>query len=248
MDNLENITPWDIIGVIADIQTSFTENFKVLEKKYPWGPRDARLNVFYSCLELAAHARLSIGVICFAKESGLNNKDWWVKWLAYSPESFRRIDKFDLYVDDKFRQYSHRVREQLLVNTQIYIESFLRNLGRQFSIDEKEFWKLKKKLLEETLSLTPIELEPLVIYQHLKNSLHNKGLHYNTFYPSLEYTLGTYKFYFKHHTVVQLSWQHIRELLIAISLLLLKIIDGLPQVANLSSFDDGNVTILRDPE
>jgi hypothetical protein len=124
----------------------------------------------------------------------------------------------------------------------------LRNLGRQFSIDEKEFWKLKKKLLEETLSLTPSELEPLVIYQHLKNSLHNKGLHYNKSYPNLEFTLGSYKFHFKHHTVVQLSWQHIRELLIAISLLLLKIIDGLPQVANLSSFDDKNVVILRDSD
>lgn len=241
----QQISLWDIIGVIADIQTSFTENFKRLEKKYDWTLRDARLQVVFNCCDLAANARLNIAILGYTKSNGLTEKEWWQKWCGYSPESFHRIPKFELYVDDKCRQYTHRVQEQLIVTTQIYIEAFLRNLARQFNIDENKFWSLKKKFLVNTLKLNQDELIPLTVFQYLKNSLHNKGLHYDTNYPDQEFEINGYSFNFKHNDIVKISWDHIKELIIANSDLLYKIIDR-SDVSSLPSFTDKNVVVLTD--
>ena len=151
--NIKNkISLWEIIGYIADIQLSFIENFKIIESKYKWTFPDARLQVLFNCCDLSANARLNISVLGYAKSNGLSEIEWWVKWAAYSNAAFTKIPKFELYVDDKCRQYIHRVQEQLMTTTQIYIESFLRNLARQFNIDENQFWRLKKKFLERFLN------------------------------------------------------------------------------------------------
>lgn len=47
---------YDIIGFIADVQTSFTENFKTLQNKYDWKVPDARLLVLLNCADVAANA------------------------------------------------------------------------------------------------------------------------------------------------------------------------------------------------
>ena len=155
------ISVWDIIGVIADIQTSYTDNFKALESKYAWDLPDARLQVLFNCCDLAANARLNIAILMFAKANGLSNKDWWENWCAYPQQAFKRIPDFNLYVDDKCRQYTHRVQEQLMFNCQIYIESFIRNLARKFGIDENQYWNLKNQFLINILNFNQVELEPL---------------------------------------------------------------------------------------
>lgn len=240
----KEITWWDIIGVTADIQTSFTENYKELVDKYNWKLPDARVQVFYNNMDLAANARLNIGLIGFAVNEGID-KEWWAKWLGYSPEAFKKIPDFDTYIKDKCRQYTHRVQEQLMINTNIYIEGFLRNLSRQFSINENELWKIKKRLLEEKLGLTKEELKPITVYQHLRNSLHNKGVHYNEKYPKEQFEINGYEYYFEHNKVVMTSWNHIKELIVANSELLFKIINN-PKVNSLPSFDEKNVVVIKD--
>jgi len=241
----EKITWWDIIGLIADIQTSFTENYKKLIGKYKWSVPDARALVLINCMELSANARLSMGMIGYTTSNGMDTKDWWEKWCGYSPHSFNGIPNFKVHVDDKCRQYSHRIQEQLMITTYVYIESFLRNLARQFEINEKELWKIKEALLQNILLFSKDDLKPLVIYQYLRNSQHNKGIHYNEKYPNMEFDLNGYKFIFKHNTIVMISWDHIKELLIANSELLYKIIDN-PKVSTLRKFDERNIVILRD--
>ncbi len=132
-----------------------------------------------------------------------------------------------------------------MVTAQIYIESFIRILARQFNIEEKEFWKLKKKFLEDTLKISLDDLKPISIFQNLKNSLHNKGLHYNENYSDLEFEIKGQIFNFSHNEIVKISWDHIKELLIAISDLLFKIIDN-SKVSGLKSFNEENVVILTD--
>jgi hypothetical protein len=59
MEIRSQITAWDIVGVIADIQTSFTENYKKLESKYEWRlSDDARLQVIFNCGDLANSTNL----------------------------------------------------------------------------------------------------------------------------------------------------------------------------------------------
>ena len=242
----KDLSLFDIIGFIADIQTSFTENYKRLENKYDWKLPDARLSVLYNCLDVSANARLSVGLLACAKSYGLSDKDWWGKWALYDASvAFNRCPDFKIFVDDKCRQYIHRVQEQLLTTIQIYIESFLRNLGRQFDINEVYFWKLKEKLLEKILKFKNDELAALSAYQHLRNSLHNRGIHFNENYPDLELDINGYKFIFKHKESIKISWEHIRALLIANSDLLNKIIDS-SKVSRLVSFNDQNVVILTD--
>jgi hypothetical protein len=240
------ITAWDILGIIADVQTSFTENFKRLESKYNWLlAEDARLQIVFNCSDLAANARLSIAILYFSKSNGMVSQDWWQKWAAYSDKSFSRISDFKLYVDDKSRQYIHRIQEQLLITSQIYIESFLRSLGRQFGIDENQFWKLKERLLEKKLKFNKEELLALAASQYLKNSLHNKGLHYDPLNNEKEFVIDGYSFSFRHNMPIQISWDHIKALLIANSELLYKIIDS-SQVSSMPSFSDKNIVILTD--
>lgn len=241
----EKISLWDIIGVIADVQTGFTEKFKKLQKDNAWTLPDARLQVMFNCLELAANARLSIAILASAKSNGLSSKDWWEKWAGYSPLSFDNIPNFTLYVEDKSRQYVHRVQEQLQTTTQIYTESFLRNLARQFNITEVEFWRLKKSLLEDTLGFNQDDLKSIIVFQHLKNSLHNKGLHYNEKRPTLSFEINGLIFDFTHGQPVMISWDHIKELLLANGEFLLQVIENL-KVRRLLSFNERNVIILTD--
>jgi len=247
MEISDKITMWDIIGVIADIQTSFTEHYKTLELKYDWSlSEDARLQIVFNCCDLAANSRLSIAILGFTKTNGMLTQEWWEKWAGYNKGSLLNIPDFKLYVDDKGRQYIHRIREQLLVTTQIYIESFIRNLAREFEIDENLFRELKRKFLIEILNLSEEELTPITVFQHLKNSLHNKGIHYDKKYSEdKNYEINGYSFNFKHTSPIIISWQHIRELLIANSNLIFKIIEN-PKVSELKSFTDKNVTILDD--
>ena len=170
---------YDIIGFIADVQTSFTENFKTLQNKYNWKVPDARLLVLLNCADVAANSRMGVGLLAFARANGLDSKEWWKKWTYYdSDRSFHCWSDFKTYTDDKSRQFIHRIQEHLLITIQVNTESFLRNLARQFQMDYNQFWRLKKDFLQGVLNLGSDELEPLSAYQHLRNSLHNKGLHY----------------------------------------------------------------------
>lgn len=246
MEIRDQITAWDIVGIIADIQTSFTENYKKLESKYNWSlSNDARLQVIFNCCDLAANARLSMAILYFSKSNGMLSQDWWQKWAGYSDKAFTRVPDFKVYADDKSRQYIHRIQEQLLIAAQIYIESFLRSLGRQFGIDENQFWKLKTALLETKLKFEKEDLVPITVSQYLKNSLHNKGLHYDSVNQEKEFSIDKYNFAFKHNDPVKISWDHIKALLIANSELLYKIIDT-PLVSTLPAYSDKNVVILTD--
>jgi len=238
---------YDIIGAVADVQTSFTENFKALQSKYHWKATDARLQAFFQCCDVAGNARLSLALLSSAKANGMETKDWWQKWAFYHNDAFNRWPQFKTFVDDKSRQFVHRVQEQLLVSIQIYVESFLRNLARQFNIDKKEFWQLKRDFLENILGFTKDDLVPLTVYQHLRNSLHNKGMHHNTNYPELSFNLGGYTFCFKHGEAVKSSWEHIRELQIANSNMLLRICEH-AKVNSLAPFDAQNIVVLTDDQ
>lgn len=242
------LSAYDIIGFIADIQTSFTENFKILDEKYEWKIPDARLLVLLNCAEVAANARMGVGLLEFAKANGLDSKDWWDKWTCYdSHRSFARWPDFKVFVDDKSRQFIHRLREHLLITIQMNTESFLRNLARQFDQDHKEFWKLKKGLLEGVLRLSSHELMPLAVYQHLRNCLHNKGLHYNNNYPNLEFEINEFVFLFSHGEEVKISWEHIRELQVETSRMLMKIIEH-PKVTSLPPFKEETIVLIIDGE
>ena len=242
------LSAYDIIGFIADVQTTYTENYKTLESKHHWTGLDARLQVFFQCADVAGNARLSIALITFARANGLNTKEWWGTWACYDSErAFNRWPDFQVFIDDKSRQYSHRVQEQLVVTIQIYVESFLRLLGRQFNIDRKEFWRLKNDFLESVLDFSDTDLVPLAVYQHLRNSLHNKGLHHNANYPDLTFDVGGYRFDFNHGHIVRISWEHLTALLIATSNLLLRICEN-PKVVSLPSFDTQNIVVLTDDD
>jgi hypothetical protein len=241
-----HLSAYDIIGFIADIQTSYTDNFKVLESTYHWTAIDARLQVFLQCADVAGNTRLSIALLTFARANGLKTKDWWSQWACYDADrAFNRCPQFDTFVDDKSRQFTHRVQEQLLVTNQIYIESFLRSLARQFNIDRKDFWRLKKDFLQDTLGITATDLTPLTVYQHLRNSLHNKGVHYNAAFPELAFNIGGYPFIFRHGNIVMISWEHIRELQLASSTLVRTICEH-PRVTSLAEFEAHNIVILSD--
>ena len=241
-----HLSIYDIIGAVADVQTSYTDNYKALESNYHWKAVDARLQVFFQCFEVAGNARLSIALLACAKGNGLDTKEWWGKWASYDQNrAFNRWPHFKTFVDDKSRQFIHRVQEQLLVSIQIYIESFLRSLARQFSIDPKEFWKLKSDFLQAILGLTTDELVPLTVYQHLRNSLHNKGVHHNAKYPDLTFDIGGFRFCFRHGQPAMISWEHIRELQIANSNLLLKICEH-SNVNCLRPIDAPNIVVLTD--
>ncbi|MFI5341120.1 MAG: hypothetical protein ACHQ7N_14955 [Candidatus Methylomirabilales bacterium] len=240
------LSSYDIIGFIADIQTSYTDNFKKLQGMYGWKVPDARLQVFFNCLEVAANARLGMGLLAFARANGLGGKDWWGKWACYDEDrAFNNLPDFGTFVDDKCRQFAHRTQEQLLVSVQIYTEAFLRSLARQFRIDRKQFWQLKKDFLQDVLGFGTHDIEPLTVYQHLRNSLHNKGLHYNNNYPRLAFDINGYNFGFTHGQAVKISWEHVRELQIATSNLLLKINEH-SKVNCLPNFNEENVVIITD--
>jgi len=145
---------YDIIGFIADIQTSFTENFKILLEKYGWKVPDVRLTVLLNCADVAANARMGVGLLEFARANGLDSKEWWKKWTYYDADrSFHCWPEFKTYADDKSRQFIHRIQEHLLVKVWVNAESFLRNLARQFHMDYTQFWQIKKDFLQKFLNL-----------------------------------------------------------------------------------------------
>jgi len=239
------ISLYDMIGFIADIQTSFTENFKELENKFNWQVTDARLQVFFNCSDLAANSRLSLSLLGYSKKQ-LFDQEWWGEWACYDiSRAFTRIPDFGLYVNDKCRQLTHRTQEQLLVTTQIYIEAFIRNLAKQHSVKEDIFWDLRKSFLIGTLGFTSDELKPLTVYQHLKNTLHNMGLHNNPKYPELEFDIDGCQFLFKQDEGVKIGWEHVRGLIIANSDLLKRIVTH-QKVCSLPEFFHKNVVVLRD--
>lgn len=189
---------------------------------------------------------LGVGLLEFARANGLDSKEWWKKWTYYdSDRSFHCWSDFKTFADDKSRQFMHRIREHLLVTIQVNTESFLRNLARQFQMDYNQFWRLKKDFLQEVLKLGSDELDPLSAYQHLRNSLHNKGLHYNIQYPDLTFDINGCVFSFTHGNEVMISWEHIRELQVATSNIIMKIIEH-PKVRNLPQFNEETVVIIVD--
>jgi hypothetical protein len=237
---------YDIIGFIADVQTNYTENFKLLESIHHWRAIDARLQVFFQCADVAGNARLSVALLTFARANGLKTKDWWGQWACYDAErAFSRWPQFETFVEDKSRQFIHRVQEQLLVSIQIYIESFLRHLARQFNVDRNQFWQLKEDFLRAVLGIAATDVTPLTVYQHLRNSLHNKGIHYNAKSPDIALDIGGYPFIFKHGKIVSISWEHIRELQLANSTLLRTICEH-PKVTSLPEFEAHNIVVLSD--
>jgi hypothetical protein len=127
------------------------------------------------------------------------------------------------------------------------IESFLRHLARQFNVDRNEFWRLKEDFLQAVLGIAATDLTPLTVYQHLRNSLHNKGIHYNAKYPDLAFNIGGYPFTFKHGKTVMISWEHIRQLQLANSTLLRTICEH-PKVTLLPEFEAHNIVVLHDDQ
>lgn len=139
----------------------------------------------------------------------------------------------------------HRVQEQIFIFVQIYVESFVRSLARQMKTERNEFWKLKQDFLQGILGFTPHELVPLSVYQHLRNSLHNKGLHHNPKYADLDFTIDDRTFQFSHGHAVKISWEHVGALQLATAALLAKIVE-LPEVYRLPAFPDANLVMIED--
>jgi hypothetical protein len=226
----ENLSVAEIMQLLQEVQLAWGKTFRHLHNAHGWKVPDARLQVFHSCSTVVGHARFSMGLVTFARTNGAKEKAWWEKWTLYDAEqSFKDWPKFETFVDDSCRQYVHRVQEQIFIFVQIYVESFLRSLARQMKSERNEFWKLKQDFLEGVLGLTSDELVPLSVYQHLRNSLHNKGLHHNPKYTDLLFKIDDWTFQFSHGHAVQISWEHIGALQLATAALLAQIVE-LPNV------------------
>jgi hypothetical protein len=244
----ERISIYDIIGYIADVQTCYTENVKKLMSEYGWKVPDMRLQVFLNSLEVISNARFGVGLMAFAQSNGVYNKDWWETWTLYDKDrAFKNWPDFKTFVDAQCRQYLFKIRELWLVTVQIFTESFLRSLARQLNLEREKFWMLKRDFLQGFLNFSDDDLVPFTVYQHLRNTLHNKGCHYNEKYPQLDLDINGYKFKFEHGQAAQISWEHIRELQIGISNLLLRINEH-PKVNCLSPMDDKNIVVINDED
>ena len=241
------ITFWDIIKSIDPIHISCAQKLDHIQATYGWSSLDARTLVFYNICSLAENLTLTLQTIIFTKHNGLHDKAWWGTWGGYQDvdRAFRNIPDFDTYVDDQVRQMIHRVQEQLVFTTQIYIEAFIRNTARQLGIEQNMFWKLKREFLIKALGFSDDDLLPITILQNLRNTIHNKGIHYNQAENELRFVLNGFEFAFDHEQPVQVSWDHYRELLLASSALLLKIVEH-PKVLALPEYSDKNIIVLRD--
>ena len=241
------ISFWDIIKSVDSIHISYSEKLRNLQAKYEWTILDARSLVFYNICSLAENLSLTLTAIIFTKHNGLHSKDWWRDWAGYQDvdRAFRQIPDFDTYINDQVRQMIHRVQEQLAITTQIYIEAFIRNTARQMGIEQNMFWKLKKAFLVDELGLTEEEILPLTIFQNLKNSLHNKGIHYNEREGELRFNLDSFEFAFDHTEAVKMGWDHYRVLLLAASEVLLMIVEH-PKVVALPEYSDRNIVVLKE--
>ncbi len=241
-----HISFWDIIKSIDPIHISCAEKLNYVQNKYDWNTLDARATVFYNICSLSENLNLTLSAIIFTKHNGLHKKEWWHDWAGYADvdKAFRNIPDFDTYADDQVRQMIHRVQEQLAVTTQIYLEAFIRNTARQFGIEQNMFWRLKKAFLVDTLEMSDKDLLPLTIYQNLKNSLHNKGIHYNEKDGKLRFILEGYEFNFDHDHAVRISWDHYRVLILASCETLLKIVEN-PKVLALPEYSDRNIVVIE---
>lgn len=253
MDKPDIITPkdeisfWDIIKSIDPVHISCYQKLHYIQGKYAWSTLDARLLVFLNTCSLAENLTLTLQTIIFTKHNGLHTKEWWHTWGGYQDvdKAFRDIPDFDGYVNSQIRQMIHRVQEQLFYTAQMYMEAFIRNTARQLGIEQNQFWKLKRDFLVKKLGFTDQELLPLTIAQNLRNTFHNKGIHYNQSESELRFVLNGYEFAFDHTEPVKLSWDHYRELLLASSDLLLKIVEH-PIVVALPEYSDKNIVVIRD--
>ena len=77
--------------------------------------------------------------------------------------------------------------------------------------------------------------------------MHNKGIHYNAQKKELNLVLNDYEFIFSYDKIIQISWGHYRELLIAASNLLIKIVQN-QKVLALPEFSDRNIIIINRDE
>jgi len=223
------------------------KKLELIQSKYGWSTLDARVLVFYNLCSLTENLGLILSTIFFAKGNGLHSKQWWKGWAGYQDQAFRKIPDFDTYVNDQVRQSIHRVQEQLVFTSQIYIEAFIRNTSRQLGIERDAFWQLKRDFLKAQLGLSDDDLLPITILQHLRNTIHNKGIHHSPRNPQLRYNLNGYVFSFDHDQAVMVSWDHYSELLLATSEVLLKIVEN-PKVVALPEYSDKNIVVIQDED
>jgi hypothetical protein len=240
----EHISLWDIIKSLDQVHIAFRTKYYAILDKYGWVPTDARGVVFYSICSLIENISLTITTIGFASHHGLKTRDWWYKYAAFDVnKAFKDDVQFETYVDDQCRQMVHRLQEQLATTSQIYIEAFIRNTARQLGIEHNVYWRLKERFFTKELGLYDDDLLPITIFQNLKNSLHNKGIHYNEQQSKLQFILNDFDYKFEHTQIVRLSWDHYRNLLIATSEVLYKIVTH-PKVATLPSYEDRNIVVI----
>jgi len=155
----------DMIRTIDEIKISFINNLNKIDKIYNWSELDARKTIFLTCIDLCEQLMLSLALLEHFKSNGLYDKKWWIDWKLISPEMLNdKIQNFNVYVQDRCQTFVGTILDQLFILSQIYIESFIRNLGRQFLIEENEFWKLKKHFLLKNLNLLEEDLVPLIVF------------------------------------------------------------------------------------
>lgn len=239
----DSISIFDAIGVVADIQTGFIDSFREANKIYDI--KDFRCNIFFSCFDLVTNSRLTMAMLEYSLSNGMQTKEWWLKWGCYNPLSLESIPDFNIYVNDKTGQLLWHTRDTIALNLFIYIEGFIRTIARQKGIESKDLYFIRDKLLKEFLGFEDDEITPLIIYQHLKNSGHNKGIHFNLKYPHAKYKLGRYEYEFNHGEKFYFDWQMLRELLIQMNSLLWKIVNH-EQIKQLELVTDKNFIVMYD--
>jgi hypothetical protein len=241
----EAISIFDAIGVIADIQTGFIDSFKEANKIY--NIKDFRCNVFFSCYDLVTNSRLILSMLGYSLSNGMQTEDWWIKWGCYYSLALEKIPDFSIYVKDKTGQLLWHTRDTISQNLFIYVEGFLRTVSRQLGIEGKDLYTVRDNLLKKSLGFTDDEVIPLIIYQHLRNSVHNKGLHFNPKYPHVKYKLNKYKYEFKHDEKFYFDWYMLGELLLEINKILWKIVNH-EKIKQIATVTDKNFIVRYDDE
>jgi hypothetical protein len=236
----DSISIFGAIGVIEDIQTGFIDSFKRANKIYDI--KDFRCNIFFSCFDLVTNSRLTLAMLGYSLSTGMLKKEWWLKWGCYHPLSFENIPDFNIYVHDKTGQLLWHTRDTITLNLFIYIEGFIRKIARQKGIESKDLYSIRNSLLKNLLGLAEEEITPLIIFQHLRNSIHNKGIHFNLNYLHAKYKLGQYDYEFKHDEKFFFDWQMLGELLIHMNKLLWKIVNH-EQIKQLELVSDKNFIV-----
>jgi hypothetical protein len=120
-------------------------------------------------------------------------------------------------------------------------------VSRQLGIEGKDLYTVRDNLLKKSLGFTDDEVIPLIIYQHLRNSVHNKGLHFNPKYPHVKYKLNKYKYEFKHDEKFYFDWYMLGELLLEINKILWKIVNH-EKIKQIATVTDKNFIVRYDDE